>query len=1201
VKRLRERDARARTLAQVEFERPILLRAGAGTGKTQVLVARVVAWCLGPGWSRAERALGASAADLELASRVLERVVAITFTEAAAAEMETRIAAALGALARGAPQDDALRGVELDRLPKEPQRGDRSRALLAAFDALTVRTIHAFCRRVLAQRALEADLHPSFDVDADLGGTAEVVRDVLLEKLRTAFVDPDPAWLELVQLGVAPNQLEDVLLALLERAVPEAALRAEPFAEERVAAFREGLASALVALREAGLERLCTLQGVRRTTETAAILCGLPTVLDTCTGGPAELDRFAEALRERFSARDAARLADWARGSFNQREEAALEDSQQAFSEAAAAALAGIETAVSLRARELDATRRVLLPLLARARERLRARGLLGYDDLLVETQALLEGSPASCAAIRAGIEQLLVDEFQDTDALQCTILERLALDPGPRRPGLFAVGDPQQSIYGWRSADLLAYVRFRGRLEAAGGVLAELCVNHRSVPSVLDAVRSAVAPVLREQPGVQPAFAELLPSPALSGDAGFERGPWKSVEYWNSSFREELSGGRARSGSDRCALEAAALADDLVRLHREARVAWRDVAVLMRSRGDLDVYLEALRERGVPYAVEGDRAFYRRREVIDALSLVRAVVDPMDQVSLCGWLRSPAVGVPDAAWIPLAARGVFETLARIRRPDPETLLALERSIREAVLELDESAIPRLEEIRGFEEVLIEAVGTLAELRASFAVDPPDRFVELLRARSMLEPTHAARHLGEYRLANLERFFRELVAELCDAAGDARRVLRGLRRRQRAERLAEEARVPDAALDAVRVLTIHGAKGLDFEHVYLVQTHRKAGGSTALLSQVTFDPWPEYAIRGAATLGRPRARAREAQVASAEAVRLLYVALTRAKRRLVVISSWQNASAPPPPERAETLQGLLLHRPDLPDATAFQSALVASGAPRVDRGGVRFVALDLGQLELAEPARRRPRAEPALPDPFADVTRLRALAQEARARMELRFGCPASAIEPVDRPGEHDPTRRTGVEGSRAAGTAIHRALEALDLELDSPDALARLREETRRFLDSQDLAAPQRSAARTRADEVLARLGEGRLLARLRALRRVEHYRELPLLAPPGALAVGYRSGVIDLLYRDPDRDEWVVVDYKTDRIEDEADLEGKLARYAPQAALYAQAVQGALGLSEPPRVELWWLDRDQSVELPPTRLAPAATLARP
>src|SRR6185295_5820523 len=157
----RQRDREARRAAQTRFEAPLVLQAGAGTGKTTTLIARLLAWTLGEGWELAARCLAERAvaggreeeAPDRVAAEVLGRIVAITFTEAAAAEMAGRAARELAGLAAGG---EAAGWLETGHLPPAAERSRRARALLGTLDHLAVRTIHAFCRGLLADHPLEA-------------------------------------------------------------------------------------------------------------------------------------------------------------------------------------------------------------------------------------------------------------------------------------------------------------------------------------------------------------------------------------------------------------------------------------------------------------------------------------------------------------------------------------------------------------------------------------------------------------------------------------------------------------------------------------------------------------------------------------------------------------------------------------------------------------------------------------------------------------------------------------------------------------------------------------------------------------------------------------------------------------------------------------------------------------------------------------
>ena len=1190
LRELRARDARARLAAQREFERPLVLEAGAGTGKTATLVARVVGWALGPGWARA--VARTDDADVEAtAAAVLARVVAITFTEAAAAEMAERVGEAFRDLEHGRCPP----GVDPAQL-LVPERARRSRALRSALDHLGVHTIHAFCRRLLAARPLEAGLHPDFEVDPEGERQEQVVREVLEGRLRDAYAEPgDPATLALAELGIGPPELEEALLALVREGVASRVLARDPFEPTLVEAAVAALADDVARLRRLESGRLAALgRGARVTTETASGLGDTEAALRAA----ASVVREAQAVREVLAALAArldalwdgptgGRLRSWGRGRFNGSEVRALGGDQLAFSDAAALVSTGVAGLRALRPGLLDAARRVLLPLLGEIERELRARGVLSFTDLLHRTRELLARHPRVAASARRGIDQLLVDEFQDTDALQCDVIERLSLrGPAQERPGLFLVGDPKQSIYGWRNAELRAYERFVERVIEEGGALERLTVTFRAAPPLLDEIEAVIAPVMRSEPGRQPEFQPLAPSEEREAHTGFARGRFAPVEHWVSwTASDGAPPATGAPAAEVAALEAAALARDLRELHETHGVPWREFGVLFRSRGDLDVYLDALREAGVPYAVEGDRRYYQRREIIDAAALVRCVLDPNDHLSLLTLLRSPVVGVPDAALIPLWGAGFPRLATELSGDEPGRLAELRERVRETALALP-PGVPGLERVLGWERNLERALAALAALRRSFRTDPGDVFVENLRALLLVEATEAARHQGAYRLANLERFFGQLVAALGSGEGGTHALLRRLRRRVAEEFEEDEAR-PELDAEAVRILTIHQAKGLGFGHVYVMQLHRKPGAppSRALPLATATDDGFEYRLFGAQTLGLEAALAEREAVSRAENVRTLYVAMTRARDRLVLVGDRPARQRGEPPlaaarSHADLLRGRRGGTPEL-------EALAAAG--RSDACGARWVfpARDEETLRL-DTARATPLASPERVQEQSAVLRERGAA--ARARMSRPLSAPASAdahralaelIESAPGPA------RTGVDGrlALAVGSAVHRVLERLDLErLDLASGPEGQRAEAERALREAlaGLLPDERLDEGLEAGgELLRRLFSGPLLERLRRLAGHVVARELPLLVPPAPERgpLGHVGGAIDLVYRDPADGAFVVADFKTDRVEGEQEIAARCAAYASQGATYTRAVREALELEREPRFELWFL----------------------
>jgi len=1200
----RAADRAARLAAQTRFEAPLVLQAGAGTGKTTTLISRLLAWTLGPGWERAERRLAemaaagrreAPAAD-RIAAEVLGRVVAITFTEAAAAEMAGRAARELSVLAAGGAAPGWL---EASLLPPAAERVRRAQALLGTLDHLAVRTIHAFCRGLLADHPLEAGVHPELTIDADGHLLEEVVRETVEDSLRQGYGDPgDPHLLALAARGFGPQEIVEALTALLNDGLPAAFLDEDPLSPEAVRTFRLRLAGACRAVHELIARRPVPgrLKNLKKIEQALGLL--IVRLEEPAAISPAVLAVWrAELLPDNL----VNHLKGWAGGL--EKMEAELLGDVAAELAAAARVLAGLLAHVAeLDPVLLDHGRQALRPLLARVESELRSRGIATFDFLLAGAESLLARHPEVRRQVRRRIDQLLVDEFQDTDRTQCEILRWLALDgPAEERPGLFLVGDPKQSIYGWRNADLRAYDGFVGLVRGAGGEVMSLVENFRSVPAVLDEVARVIEPVMRERAGVQPPFEPLLPCERRREDPGFRRGGaagWAPVEHWVSWQRGEERGAWRTPSVDAAQLEAAALAMDLRALHAEHGVAWREMAVLLRSLSDLDIYLEELRRARVPFAVGRDKQYYRRREVIEAAALVRCVLDPGDHLALLTVLRSAAVGVPDAALIPLWHRQFPRHMTDLRSPSPEALGKLREAV-EGAARAVQRGVPGIERVKGWEKGLLAAVEHLAVLRRSFATEPADVFVERLRWLSLIEATEAARYLGPYRLANLDRFFRQLLAAIEDGGGDVTAILRALRKSVAEAREAEEGRPKDGAEDAVQVLTVHGAKGLDFEHVYLVQLHKqpppeRGTGTEAGRLAGGF----EIRLFGAPSLGFDQVAATRREVETAERVRLLYVAMTRAKDRLVLTGIWPQHAVPRPSDQIRSQMDLLLSRRDLPSSLPALWEAAEAGEERAwvspDAAAAlwKFPALRPGdEVRLAaEPER------PSLPGPeeIALVSAsLRAARIRAAARMSRPYGGTASeeahallrqrqaeslAGEAPERPRLEPGADR---EVAMAAGGALHRALEEWDLEAEAPAEARRQRGLLPAYLASLtqgDGLARALPAAEALVETFVA----GPLLGRLRDLKQHILSRELPVLLPPrqdDRSPVGVVTGTIDLLYRDPGDGRLVVVDYKTDDVETAGEIHDRAAVYAPQGAAYLRAVQEALELAEAPRFELWFL----------------------
>ncbi len=1170
---LRRQDQRTRQLAVTEFSRPLLVEAGAGTGKTALLVARILAWSLGPGWELAEAE--GQGSSLDVAGRVAAGVVAITFTEKAAAEMGTRLAEGLATILAGALPP----GLQYAHLPEAKVRRQRCRALVSVLDRYVLCTIHAFALRLLSRYPLEAGLNPDFRVDAEGFGVVRAVEGVVADFL----ADPDPglvdAWRTLAERQVSSEELAESLVAAVGQGVTPEMLMGFPLEEKlQVLAGQLREASDQLARLVAPLSKEKRLKKAQELWELAS--------------------RWArdEAPPEQYLSRWVAageaeevlpKIKDWGQGRF-----AATEVSVLGGETGAVQALAQRLTPLCQAAKLCDPKALAAFfalggHLLRKVRKRMREEGLVTFQDLLMDSCRLLDENTDVARREQTRIKQLLVDEFQDTDRFQCKLVSLLALTDASPKPGLFLVGDPKQSIYGWRSADLAVYDAFKEKVKHAGGEVCPLVVNFRSVPAILQEVVRAVRPVMVEEPGMQPAFQELVPFRSRPEDTGFVKGNHRPVEYWVCWAFEDGNPQRKSRLADARRLEAQALARHIRELHDVFGVPYSDVAVLLRAFSDVDVYLEALRWEGIPYATTHDPTYFQRREVLDAFCLLQAVADPEDELALVGFLRSAWAGIPDAAWWELKNRGFFPLVRELYGIHEEKLAKLYQMLTEVAHGLP-ADMPGKDRIQGWHQAALWALLCLGVLRRSFHEDPVDVFASHVRSWLLPEATEAARFPGRVRVANLEQFFRFLVTDL-PAIPTRRELTRALRRAVE-EVQRESGSHPPEAEEAVLFSTIHQAKGLDFPFVFLADVARGSRGAREAAAGVWWLGNSENSGELVIKVGRlatpniSRLGEWQKRVAAAESVRLLYVALTRARERLVVSGHWPESPG------KEALVRLLQRRHDLPNLEALAANL--GTGDRVEAGGVLWVfpgGLTLPGLEAS------PKQRPALPVAVLaeSVQKLAKEKRQAQLRQELPLSRPVSAEahdELRDRWAADEERQREKHSAATVAGTVVHRVFQAWDFARTPEEELGRQLELLASYVPVH--ADPHQAAQGVaRAKNLLQRFAAGPLFGEFCSLGTKLLGREVPVLLEGDATHVaGFYTGAMDLLYSE--NGDVVVVDFKTDTVEGE-ELALRARAYRWQGALYAQAVAKAFGLNRLPRFELWFVGAGQKVVFLPEELA--------
>ncbi|MFV0524305.1 MAG: UvrD-helicase domain-containing protein [Acidimicrobiales bacterium] len=1057
-------DTAARHRVVASLDESVFVEAGAGSGKTASLVGRIT--------------------NLVDAGIGVEQIAAVTFTEAAATELRQRVRAEL-----------------TDRGHRSPGPGGRRLLDEAArVDHAAFTTVHGFAYRLLADHPVEVGLPPGF-----------VVADEM-----TSILAFDEHWRDFsARFGDDLDHLE-----LAHRA---AVLRVDL---SRMADVARRLDD-----RWDLLDRIPTGTaplGSLGTGPAVADLAGLDALLESCASPADKL---------------AARIADLAgRG----RSLMGLDPLTQleALGELASFRVAntgrktswtGIPVA-DARARVTEvgerceavreaATREVLQQFLSLVAgfvgERVAARraaGELAFHDLLVLARDLLRDHPGVRRRLAQRYRRILLDEFQDTDPIQIELAVLLAVadEPGRDVAGaawtdlaavvpagrLTVVGDPKQSIYRFRGADITVY---RATERALDPSPARLSTNFRSVPGIVEFVNAAFGTLIGSgdgdlQPPYRPLDAHRAPDPDRTDP------PVVAI-------------GGPHDGVNVAAARMAEAADVAAVVCRAVEEGWRvgdgsgwrpvrlsDIAVLIPSRLSLPSLESAFTAASVPFRPETSSLVYATQEIRDVMAGVRAVADPLSAIDVVAALRSALFNVGDdelVAW--RQAGGGWDYRAADRAP--ADLLASAPAVADAM-----GVLHRWHRERWWitPSALVDGIVGERRLRELALADPRPRD----RWRRYRFLADQARQFEQTTAGDLHQF----VAWVEIQSSELARIVEPI--------------PPEPDDDAVRVLTVHGSKGLEFPMVIVAGAPTEDGGVRAGPQVLFPDDGPaEVKIRkGAATANYDVHAAVEDVLDLAERIRLQYVAATRA-RDLLVVSFHHKATG------VARSSGARLWR-----AMEDRADLWVGFGPDPE---ARLAPGPTGQLKLPgdelPAARRRWRDEMA-----AAAERTARTAVTSATALAARLA-PHAGSSPRPRPTVAVAESRGGA--GTAIGTAVHAVLQEIDF--DRPDGLEALAAVE---ADRQDVA--------DRAD-LVARLARSALDAPAVDLaRRHDHWRELYVAAPVGEALV---EGFIDLCVDGPDG--LVVVDYKTDPVTGPAEVDAKVATYRIQAASYALALAEVTG----------------------------------
>ncbi len=851
----------AQARAAHTLDRHISVTAGPGAGKTKVLVERYL-------HILREKRLPS-----------IDQIVAITFTNRAANEMRERLRKALDALA----------------LKSTGEEHDRWRRYKRTLDGAVITTIHGFCLRLLRDFPVEAGLDPQFML-LDEHRAATVLAAAVEESLNDSISQHDESMVRLTA-GIGRSMLANALFEIylkvrghglsfddiLKRTIDNHSVIEDYYALcDELDALMLDLIS-IRAITSRGSEKRAALQ--MQWPRVREILRNIETPLAEYCNAIAEFRETARPDARGNIATLVKRLDDLFWG--DSKEKCFGRLPQVRFD------LLAKDYAVALV--------KLLKTIDQQFTQKKHEFGALDFDDLQLRAFELLK-RPEVLARASQRYRYFLVDEFQDTNGLQRDLLDVLALSR-IARANLFIVGDQKQSVYGFRGADVDVFARMTDALQSAGGNVIPLPLNFRSQPPLINFFNHLFARFFQPSEKVNRSDLGELGYVAHENSVGKReaRDQPPLVELMIDRLAGEEDPRASKSPRERDAQQlvqriislttitgSAGVSPASVDGGRDARAPsefqYRDITLLFRAMTDVPVYEAEFRRAGIPFQTVLGKGFYEREEITDLIQLCRFLDNRTDEIALAAVLRSPLCGISDNTLLAMRlAPNVGETppgqppqQRKHRRPLFRALLA-----QREIDFISDDERPALERAAKFLLLLIER-------RNRYSI------ADLLRLaieKSAFTTVIAATFDGAQRLANVEKLLN--LAERFERSGAhlIRDFVKFVHDFEIIGSRESEGQLDDSA-NAVKLMTIHQAKGLEFPVVIIPDLHR----SKAV--------WEGYFLldrhrgltlkvpdgRGQMVAGRTfaffhdRARFRD----SFESMRLLYVAATRARDRLIL-------------------------------------------------------------------------------------------------------------------------------------------------------------------------------------------------------------------------------------------------------------------------------------------------------------------------
>ena len=1086
-----------------DLDANLLVEAGAGTGKTYALVSRVVAL-------------------IKSGKATMRGIVAITFTEAAAAELSERIRSRMEQLLD--PEYVAAGNDPL--LPISESETGRIRQAIDEIDQASIQTIHSFASQILRERPIPADLPPGW-ATLDAIESNQQFADAWDNWLDNALGQDGDAELQnslryLLGINIGVEQWRPLALSFSndydrlcnDNAIPDIDL--PTYCQETLAKLQN-------------LENECSntndrlyqqLAGAIETVQAVADVAGNPIAAARALNAGAKVDYTGNAGAKNNWRIDTKEIRDEFRS-------------------------VGANFQVAVKSAPM-------LPLLRNLRQafaidypaRRKADGVATFEDLLVWSRDVLRDDAEARAYFQQKYSHILIDEFQDTDPLQAEMAFYLAAQPNadvsgqdwhtiPLHPGkLFIVGDAKQSIYRFRRADIGVTQLVKDSKQMESLTLSE---NRRSQKPVLDWVNAAFSKLMiqdsNDTPPVQAEYIKLHPN------AETQQPDLGTAQFFGEPSDDNADQIRRHQAANVAALIAAAtVGDDIRNVYDKDKKCIRqaglgDVCILIRSRTGLNILERELESANIPYRIEGGSLLFNTQEVRDLLNCLRAIDNPSDEVSVVAALRSPAFACSDVDLLQWRDAGGRWNYSASNKPNDPSPVADAMSILEQYHHRHQTE---------------SVAGLIADFIRNRRLDELDlaepRPREMWRRRQFLV---AQARNQEYNSGN------------GGAPLTLRRFIDWAETQQHENARIAEIAAPETDDESVRIMTMHAAKGLEFPIVILLgfDSDLVSRNKNALFGQLGTEV--EVSLSSSLkTPGYDALSAIEKRHADAESIRLAYVATTRARDQLLVSLHHKRGN-----------NSLAARITEITDSLPYTDA----GADAITAPPIPAASNDVAPNDTYNPDWQTQRnAE------IANRSRPQAVTATSIAKSDTP--APSHPIDDKDAAGDndHEPRRGRGGRSGTAFGSALHAVLQQIVEQMtpylprptsaEVDEYLASWNDEIARLAQQQ---TADKGISHRNANEI-ARLAQKALStsAVTAALCAPNLWSEIPVAAPittpKGDVVV--IEGIIDLLYQDADG-ELVVIDYKSDDILTEPEVSARLEHYQWQGAAYAAALESATG----------------------------------